>query len=96
MNRALESYVLLISNFINEKIPAKKFESDYLKLYEEQDINIQKLDSKLQEILFELFLDVDEFCSIEELVEENDIDEVELKNRAKKALRNIEKHLQSQ
>lgn len=96
MNQALKLFILLISDFITDKISAKKFESDYIKLNRKQDANIQKLDSKLQEILFELFLDVDEFCSIEELVEEDDIDEVELKNRAKIALRNIEKHLQSQ
>lgn len=96
MSKALESYISLISNFITDKISAKEFESRYIELFGNTHPDMKKMDSNLSHILGELFIDVDEFCSIEELVEEDDIDEVELKNRAKIALRNIEKHLQSQ
>ena len=82
----LNSYIELISDFLTKKISARCFEYAYLAIfYKEQGKRAEKESS----ILTTLFLDVDEFCSDLELIDEHDIGENELRCRCDVALERL-------
>ena len=84
----LNSYIILISDFLSKKISAKCFEYAYLKLFREEKGT--RSESEFQ-ILNPLFLDVDAFCNDPELMDENDIGEEELRKQCKTALEKLQK-----
>ena|ERR1700741_3353425 len=85
----LKNYIELISSFVNDKIPVQEFERNYLDMV----INEEYIfGDEIFKIIQTLFSDVDSYCGDPEIANYDpddpfaDIDEAELKKRAKHAL----------
>jgi len=79
----------LIESFLSAKISVQKFERSYLRLFK----NAPSLSMTDYEILNALFLDVDAYCENPHLRDETDLNEVQLRNSAKKASEALRKLL---
>jgi hypothetical protein len=78
-----QKYISVIEAFIDGKLTAVEFEKEFLELHRNDNHSYAEDAHKVISIMFS---DVDSFCSIPEIRDENDIDEQELLNRARKAL----------
>jgi hypothetical protein len=85
---SLNNYTELIKLFLECSISAKDFETRYLRLFASDDG--QWMSEEQRSILFDLFTDVDAFCSIPEVFnDEQDIDEDELRRCSKQELQKL-------
>ena len=79
----VSEYIALIENFVDNKINAVEFEELFLELHSYDDSNYGE---DIHRIISILFSEIDRFCSDPTLRSEDDIDEIELKEKAKDAL----------
>lgn len=79
-------YIHLISSFVEGKISANEFESQYLKLYKNDPTPWSE---ELFSVLDGLFADVDAFCPDPDLRDEGDLDEDQLRQRSAAALEKL-------
>jgi len=85
-NRELNKYKQLIFDFIIGNISVDVFEASYLKMVKQE----QKIfGDEIYKIIGTLFSDVDAYCGDPELIDEDDIDEEELLERAKISLKQL-------
>ena len=84
----IDSYIGLIRDYLDGGISSKCFEYIYLKTFIEEK---RKMTNEEHSVLSGLFMDVEAFCDNPELIDENDIDEVELRRRCKVALERLRK-----
>jgi len=82
----IEGYVTNIKQFVDGEISASQFEESYSNIFKNHE---NLLPENVFEILNELFLDIDAYCSDPELMEEDDIDDQELMRRAELALERL-------
>jgi Bacterial self-protective colicin-like immunity len=82
----LQKYILLIEDFINERLTGLEFEKQFLELHR-KDTYVYPED--VRKPLSILFSDVDSFCSDPEIRDENDIDEIQLREKALIALQSL-------
>lgn len=92
---AVSKYVDLLDSFLCGKIDGPRFEQLYLDAWrEDRDLFEEHSDGPSESesrVLEELFYDVDSFCSDPALFDEKlDIDEDELRSRAKVAIRKLQ------
>ncbi|WP_110661602.1 colicin immunity domain-containing protein [Salinicola socius] len=80
---ATEKYILLITQFVTGKLTAPQFEVGYLDIFKNES---EMLPQTSYDALNELFLDVDAYCNDPGLRDEEDLDDCELLESAKKAL----------
>ncbi|MBC6427309.1 MAG: hypothetical protein GDA51_12790 [Ekhidna sp.] len=85
----INTYRKLIFQFVNKEISADQFEKDYISLFREFRDTGKVLEDVVSDIISELFTDVDAYCSDPELRDDDDIDEIELINRAKSSLKKL-------
>lgn len=81
-----EKYILLIKQFVSGEIAAPQFEALYLEFFKNES---EIFSERIFGVLNELFLDVDAYCSDPSLRDTGDIDDKELLERAKSALRKL-------
>lgn len=89
MENKLVKYQELISSFIEYVIPVEEFESKYLQMVKRENYIFRDNTARIIETLFS---DIDSYCGDPEIADYNsenpfrDIDELELRRRAKLAL----------
>jgi len=83
VDKKCEKYAVLIERFVSGEISASEFEVSYLDAFKNEDFGF---DQDVYEILNFLFSDVDAYCSDPDLRDNDDLDEEQLLNSAKKAL----------
>jgi hypothetical protein len=81
-NTDISAYITLIEAFVTERIPSVEFESQYLKLFKEEK---RIPPPQVYMVLNNLFTDVDAFCPDPALRNQFSIDEIELRERARRA-----------
>lgn len=92
MKKQLNKYVQLIESFVSEIISVQDFEKEYLQLVKNETV---LFDKEVAKIIEKLFSDVDAYCGNPEIANYNpsdpfaDIDERELRKRAKYALEQL-------
>ena len=86
MKPYLVPYHQLISNFLRGKLTAVEFEAEYSQLFEEDATEFA--DDEL-DILNGLLGDVEAFCPDDDIREEDDIDESQLRVAAEQALERL-------
>lgn len=86
MDNKIAEYKELLRSFIMDEIDAISFEKKFFSLYKNDEI---KWNNQVVSILFELFSDVDAYCSEPELRDDEDLDEIELKESVKRAFSKI-------
>jgi hypothetical protein len=90
----LAKYILLITDFLNGRIPVEKFEEFYLRMVKDENYLFAEDIAKIIETLFS---DVDAYCGNPEIANYDlsdpfhDIDEIELLKRSKIALEQLER-----
>jgi len=77
----------LIKRFLRQKISASAFETAYLELRRE---SINAGNDYCEDILDELFIDLDAFCSDPDLFDEGDLTEKELRESCARTLAALE------
>jgi hypothetical protein len=82
-NSVQEDYQRLIERFLRREIDAKEFEVTYLDRFKHDD---REMSSDLFLALDELFADVDMFCADDELRDDEDLDEAELRRKCELSL----------
>ena len=89
MKNELDKYLEIVQDFVNRELPVEEFERNYLKIVK----NDQYLfPDYVHKIIGTLFSDVDQYCGNPNIANYNnadplaDIDEIELRKRASKAL----------
>ena len=82
----LKPYLELLDGFLDEKIAIHDFEPAYLDLFTNDATEWSEAE---YEILNELFADVDAFCDDPELRDERDLDENELRQKCRMALKKL-------
>jgi hypothetical protein len=82
----LSPYLELIEGFVLRRIPAAEFEREYLRMFKNDD---RTWTEQEYEALNDLFGDVDSFCADTELRDSNDLDEGQLREKAKLALEKL-------
>lgn len=89
-NYKISQYIMLIEDFLRNKISARQFEQIYLHMFK-SDITFRT--GKEFEILDKLFSDVDSFCDDPSLITDSrfDIDESQLRVNVQKALLELKK-----
>ena len=80
---ATAKYILLLTQYINGNITASQFEAAYLDMFKAE---ASKLQEDVYEVLNNLFLDVDSYCSDPVLRDDEDLDDEGLLSSAKEAL----------
>jgi len=94
MEKKLSKYIELISGFVEYTIPVEEFESKYLHMVKKENYIFQ---DNIARIIETLFSDTDSYCGDPEIADYNsenpfrDIDELELRRRAKVALEELKK-----
>ena len=83
---SIHRYVTLIEAFVLGTISAVEFERKYLDMFKDET---ESFLSQEFCVLDTLFGDVDAFCADAHLRDENDLDEVQLKQRSQQALRKL-------
>ncbi len=78
----LEHYISLITQFVSGEITASQFEASYLEMTRE-------LPEDAYDVLNDLFSNVDAYCGDPELRDDDDLDDEELLNSAKQALKKL-------
>ena len=79
----LKKYILLLTQFVSGEITAIQFEKIYLKTFlKEEEI----FSERVEDILNDLFFDVEDYCQYPDLRDEGDLDEEGLLRNAKNAL----------
>lgn len=81
-------YVTLIDSYVSEQISSSEFESRYLQLFKEEK---RILSVELYEVLNKLFSDVDSFWPTFSLRNKFSIDEVELRQCAIRARKDLKR-----
>jgi len=79
-------YKILVQQFLNRHIGAAEFERQYLSYYKDGTDSLTDAEFF---VLDRLFFDVDSFCPDENLRDEEDIDETELRSRCLIALNEL-------
>lgn len=82
----LEQYILIITQFVAGDISASKFETSYLSMFKNET---EVFPEHIYDVLNNLFLDVEAYCSDPELRDDEDLDENDLLSSAKDALSNL-------
>jgi hypothetical protein len=82
----LSPYLKLIEEFTLRRIPAAEFEREYLQMFKN---DVSTWTEEEYEVLNDLFCDVDSFCSDPRLRDNNDLDEVQLRDSANTALEKL-------
>ena len=80
---ALENYIRLIDLFVTGEISASRFELAYLDLFKSETIAFPRA---IFDILNDLFCYIDTFCSDPDTRDKDDLDDEDLRQRAKEAL----------
>lgn len=86
VSRALAPYIALIESFLDGRSSPLTFEREYLEKFKGDGTDWPEAE---YEVLNELFSDVDAFCADLELRDPGDLDEEQLKQRARKALERL-------
>lgn len=89
MKDKIQEYRDILRKFVDDEIDAIEFETKYLNLYKTDTTKWQK---GIVSILYELFSDVDAFCSDPELRDEEDLDENQLKECVVRALKDLDSY----
>jgi hypothetical protein len=79
-------YRNLISDFVSDRISAIQFEDAYLTAFKQERVHFP---NGIFDVLDGLFADVDSFCPEASLRGPDDLDARQLKERAEKALRDL-------
>ncbi len=88
----VEKYILLISDFVYERLSVEDFEKYYLKMATDESYIIG---GEIAEIISGLFCDIDSYCGDPTIADYDsinpfcDIDETELRRRATAALEKL-------
>ena len=82
----LNPYLELIEGFVLRRIPAAEFEREYLRMFKN---DVSTWTGEEYQALNDLFGDVDSFCADPELQDSNDLDEDQLREKAKLALETL-------
>lgn len=82
----MKQYILLIEKFVSGEINASQFEELYLEIFKNEADNLPE---NIYFILNQLFLDVDSYCNDPGLRDEEDINDEQLLNSAKRALQQL-------
>lgn len=85
--KAIGGYIRLLRGFVMGKITAPEFESQYMLMYKN---DIAFYPEPIHVVLAKLSSDVDAYCSIPEIRDENDLDDAQLFEQAKDALNILE------
>lgn len=94
MENKLVKYIELISGFVDSTMLVGEFESKYLQMVKKENYIFQ---DNIARIIETLFSDIDSYCGDPEIADYNsenpfrDINEVELRRRAKVALEELKK-----
>lgn len=83
---SLEHYISLITQFVTGKIMASQFEASYLEMFKNET---RELPEDAYDVLNDLFSNVDAYCGDPELRDDDDLDDEELLNSAKQALKKL-------
>jgi len=86
-NDALLKYVNLIQEFLSKRIDAATFEASYLTMFKNETV---AFGGATFEILDGVFNDVDAFCQNPALRGPNDLDEDQLRDVCRSALKRLE------
>ncbi|MEN8218229.1 MAG: colicin immunity domain-containing protein [Pseudomonadota bacterium] len=92
MKLTILPYETLTNSFVQGQLSATKFETEFLKLFEYDNTDFTEEEYK---ILNTLFWAVENFCSHPELRDDGDLDEIQLREAAKVALKSLEATEQS-
>ena len=79
------NFLTLMKDFANDKIDASTYQTQFFKLLHKDD----GFFNKYYDVMQSLFYDVEEYCSIKELRNTDEIDEITLKNSTINALNQI-------
>jgi hypothetical protein len=79
----IEKYIDLINKYLKHKITVSEFETKYLYMFKNEKENIPE---KYYTILDSFFSDIDMFCIDDELRDDGDLNENELRNSAQKVI----------
>lgn len=88
----MTKYIQMITNFVNNQISVHEFEKEYLQMVKNESFVFNDDTAKIIETLFS---DVDSYCGDPEIADYNiidpfaNIDEHELRKRAKDALQQL-------
>jgi len=82
----LEHYISLITQFVTGKITASQFEASYLEMFKNET---RELPEDAYDVLNDLFSNVDTYCGDPELRDDDDLEDAELLNNAKQALKKL-------
>lgn len=84
--RAIDKYILLITQFVAGDVTEVQFETSYLRMFKSESM---VLSEESYDVLNELFICVDAYCSDPHLRDEEDLDDLELLESAKEALKKL-------
>jgi len=82
----LKQYILLITQFVAGDITASQFEVSYLKMFKDET---RELPEDVYDVLNGLFCDVDAYCGVPELRDDDDLSDEDLLISAKEALKKL-------
>lgn len=86
----LEKYLKILVNFVNHRMSAPEFEDQFLKIWRADNyLFTGRFSEQINIVLSTLMSDVDQYCSIVEIRDENDLDDNQLLECARLALEKL-------